>query len=77
MGNNMSIGGRLIKIEASLSSIGVYQMSMRFLHKTTIEERDKPSFFWMGLLTRESIILSSGNGYVSLRKKRFRLERPC
>jgi hypothetical protein len=51
---------------------------MILLHKTTIEERDKPSFCGLGLLTRESIILSSGNGYVSLRKKkRFRLERPC
>jgi hypothetical protein len=38
VGNNMSIGGRMIKIGACLSSTGVYQMSMRLLHKTTIEE---------------------------------------
>jgi hypothetical protein len=45
--NNMSIGGRIIKISACLSSTGVYQMSMRLLHKTIIEEMDKPtrSFF--------------------------------
>jgi hypothetical protein len=46
----MSIGGRMIKIGACLSSIRVYQMAMRLLHKTTIEEMDKPtrSFFWAG-----------------------------
>jgi hypothetical protein len=48
VGNSMSIGGRLIKINACLSSIAIYQMSMRLLHKTNIEEIDKPirSFFW-------------------------------
>jgi hypothetical protein len=34
--NNMSIGGRIMKIGACLSSTGVYQMSMRALNKTTI-----------------------------------------
>jgi hypothetical protein len=43
---------------------------MRLLHKTTIEERDKPSFCGLGLLTRESIIFSSGNGYLNLRRKK-------
>jgi hypothetical protein len=35
---------------ACLSSVAVYQMSMRLLHKTTIEQLDKPirSFFWAG-----------------------------
>jgi hypothetical protein len=48
VGNSMSIGGRLIKIDACLSSTAVYQMSMRLLHKTNIEQMDEPirSFFW-------------------------------
>jgi hypothetical protein len=37
VGNSMSIGGRLIKINACLSSIAIYQMSMRLLHKKNIE----------------------------------------
>jgi hypothetical protein len=41
--NNLSIGGRIIKIGACLSSTGAYQMSMILLHKTTIEEMDKPN----------------------------------
>jgi hypothetical protein len=50
MGNTMSIGGRVIKIDACLSSIVVYQMSMRLLHKTNMEHMDKPirTFFWAG-----------------------------
>jgi hypothetical protein len=50
MGGAMSIGGRLIKIDSCLSNSAVYQMSMRLLHKTTIEEITKPirAFFWAG-----------------------------
>jgi hypothetical protein len=50
MGNTMSIGGRVVKINACLSSVAVYQMSMRLLHKSNIEQMDKPirSFFWSG-----------------------------
>jgi hypothetical protein len=50
IGNSMSIGGRLVKIDACLSSTAVYQMSLRLLHKTNIEQMDKPirSFFWAG-----------------------------
>jgi hypothetical protein len=33
MGNTMSIGGRVVKIDACLSSIALYQISMRLLHK--------------------------------------------
>jgi hypothetical protein len=46
----MSIGGRLIKIDACLSNILVYQMSMRLLHKTNIESISRPirAFFWVG-----------------------------
>jgi hypothetical protein len=45
--NSMSIGGRLVKIDACLSSTVVYQMFLRLLHKTNIEQMDKPirSFF--------------------------------
>jgi hypothetical protein len=71
VGNNMSIGGRMIKIAACLSSTGVYQMSMRLLHKAKIEEMDKPtrSFFGLVVLTEGNTILSNGNGYVNQREK--------
>jgi hypothetical protein len=36
IGNSMSIGGRMIKIDACLSSTAVYQISLRLLHKTNI-----------------------------------------
>jgi hypothetical protein len=54
IGNSMSIGGRLVKIDACLSSTAVYQMSLRLLHKTNIEQIDKPirSFFWAGSADR-------------------------
>jgi hypothetical protein len=47
VGKSMSIGGRLIKIDACLSTVVVYQMSTRLLHKSNLEEIDKPirSFF--------------------------------
>jgi hypothetical protein len=50
MGDTMSIGSRLIKIDACLSNIDVYQMSMRLLHKTNIENISRPirAFFWAG-----------------------------
>jgi hypothetical protein len=50
MGGSMSIGGRLIKIDACLSNIAVYQMSMGLLYKTTVENISKPirAFFWAG-----------------------------
>jgi hypothetical protein len=52
----MSIGGRMIKIAACLSSTGVYQMSMRLLHKAAIEEIDKPTRSFFGL-----VVLVEGN----------------
>jgi hypothetical protein len=36
IGNSMSIGERLVKIDACLSSTIVYQISLRLLHKTNI-----------------------------------------
>jgi hypothetical protein len=50
MGNTISIGGRVVKIDACLSSTVVFQMSMRLIHKANIEQIDKPirSFFWAG-----------------------------
>jgi pyocin large subunit-like protein len=42
MGGTMSIGGILIKIDAYLSNIDVYQMSMRLLHKTNTENISRP-----------------------------------
>jgi hypothetical protein len=40
MDGTMTIGGRLTKIDACLSSVAVYQMSMRLLHETNIENLD-------------------------------------
>jgi hypothetical protein len=69
--NNMSIGGRMIKIAACMSSTGVYQMSMRLLHKTTIGEIDKPirSFFWLEVQRSENTTLSNGGGSVNQIKR--------
>jgi hypothetical protein len=67
----MSIGGRMIKISACLSSICVYPMSMRLLHKATIEEMDKPtrSFFWAVVQIKENITLLERDGFASQRRK--------
>jgi hypothetical protein len=75
--NNMSIGGRMIKIAACMSSTGVYQMSMRLLHKTTIGEIDKPirSFFWLEVQRSENTTLSNGGGSVNQIKRWTRPER--
>jgi hypothetical protein len=73
VGNSISIGGRVTKIDAFLSSIVVYQMSMRLLHKTNIEEIYKPirSFLisGLGVLTKGNTILLNGNGCVNPREK--------
>jgi hypothetical protein len=42
MGGAISIDGRLIKTDACLYNIVVYQMSMRLLHKTNIENIARP-----------------------------------
>jgi hypothetical protein len=43
---------------------------MRLLHRTNIEDIDKPIrfFFWAGSADKK-IILSSGSGYVNQRRK--------
>jgi hypothetical protein len=48
MGNALSIGGRVTKIDACLSNSAVYQMSLRILHKTNIDQMEKPirAFLW-------------------------------
>jgi hypothetical protein len=48
MSGFMSIGGRVTKIDACLSNSAVYQMSLRLLHKTNIENMEKPirAFLW-------------------------------
>jgi hypothetical protein len=48
MSGSMSIGGRVTKIDACLSNSAVYQMSLRLLHKTNIENMEKPirAFLW-------------------------------
>jgi hypothetical protein len=50
LGGTMSIGGRVIKIDACLSNSALYQMSMRLFHKTNIEKIKKQirAFFWVG-----------------------------
>jgi hypothetical protein len=71
MGGAMSIGGRLIKIDSCLFNSAVYQMSMRLLHKTTIEEIKNLLGPFSGLVmqTKENTTLSSGDGYVSPKVK--------
>jgi hypothetical protein len=48
MGNALSIGGTVTKIDACLSNSVVYQMSLRLLHKTNIDQIEKPirAFLW-------------------------------
>jgi hypothetical protein len=48
MSGSMSIGGRVTKMDAYLSNSVVYQMSLRLLHKTNIENMEKPigAFLW-------------------------------
>jgi hypothetical protein len=48
MSGSMSIGGRVTKIDICLSNSAVYQMSLRLLHKTNIENMEKPirAFLW-------------------------------
>ena len=48
MGGALSIGWRVTKIDACLSSVAVYQMSMRILHKSNVEALEKSfrSFLW-------------------------------
>jgi hypothetical protein len=67
MGNAMSIGVRVVKI------VAIYQMSMRLLHKSNIEQMDKPirSFFGLGVLIKGNITLSNGSGFVNPRKRWF------
>jgi hypothetical protein len=67
MGSTLSIGGRLIKIDACLSNIDVYQMSMRLLHKTNIENISRPigTFFWAGAADKKNTTLSNGDGFAN------------
>jgi hypothetical protein len=54
MGGAMSIGGRVTKIEACLSTSAVYQMSMHLLHKSNIEGMEKThQILSLGKLQRE------------------------
>jgi hypothetical protein len=59
------------KIDACLSSVAVYQMSMRLLHKSNIEQMDKSirSFFGLEVLIKRNTTLSNGSAYVNPRKK--------
>lgn len=49
-GGSLSLGGRKILINSSLSSISIYRMSMYMLPKTVLAKMDKTrrSFFWQG-----------------------------
>jgi hypothetical protein len=59
MGSSMLIGGRVTKISACLSSVAIYQMSMRLLHKINIENLEKltRSFFWAGCANKRKYSL--------------------
>lgn len=49
-GGSLSLGGRNVHINSSLSSIPIYHMSMYFLPKTVLNRMDKIriTFFWQG-----------------------------
>ena len=49
-GSSLSLGGRLTLLNACLSSIPIYCMSMSLLHKTIIKKIDviRKRFFWQG-----------------------------
>jgi hypothetical protein len=46
-------------------------MSLRLLHKTNIEQIDKPirSFFWAGSADKKNITLLDGDGFLNPNKK--------
>jgi hypothetical protein len=71
VGNNMSIGGRMIKISAFLSSIGVYQMSMRLLYNLQLKRWISliDPFSGMAVQIKENITLSDGDGFINQRRK--------
>lgn len=54
----MSIGGRNIVINSSLTSIPMYYMSMYLLPKTNVERMDKirEKFFWQGCSLKKNTI---------------------
>jgi hypothetical protein len=70
-GSSLSLGGRLVLINASLSSISVYAMSMCLLLNTTIKKMDttRKSFFGRVELLKQSTIWLSGPELPSLSKK--------
>jgi hypothetical protein len=57
IGGALSIGGRVTKIDACLSNSPVYQMSLRLLHKTNLEELEKPirAFFWASSRNKKKV----------------------
>jgi hypothetical protein len=72
IGGALSIGGRVTKIDACLSNSAVYQMSLRLLHKTNIEELEKPIralFSGQVVEIRRRSIGFPGREYVSLSAK--------
>jgi hypothetical protein len=50
MGNALSIGGRVTKIDACLSNSVIYQMSLRLLHKSNIDQMENLSGLSCGLV---------------------------
>jgi hypothetical protein len=58
MGSTLSIGGIMIKIDACLSNIVVYQTSLRLLHETNIENISRPirAFFWAGAADKKKYL---------------------
>jgi hypothetical protein len=54
-GNSLSIGGRTILINSSLSNTAIYHMSMFLLPKTTLKRMNKirRKFFWQGAVIKK------------------------
>ena len=70
-GSMMSIAGRTVLINSSLSNSPIYRMSIYLLPKTIIARMDKVrrKFFWQGGGTKKNIICSSGLKFVSTKKR--------
>jgi hypothetical protein len=67
----LSLGGRLILLNSSLSSIPTYYMSMHLLPQTILKrmDRTRKKFFWQGGGKRKNIIWSSGAKLLALNQK--------
>jgi hypothetical protein len=71
-GGTLSIAGRTILINASLTSVVIYQMSMHLVPKTVADTLDKQRrvFFWQGGSTRKKYRLMRWENICKSKRKR-------